>query len=144
MKYHAMFSKLGSRMITERKNEKYIRNVLKSLSRQRVAIYFPPTNTIVVERAPKDSEGLQEALRTCHLRGWVEPIANAIPHGKLTSDNQLPERFDSIQTVYRLTGAGWAVVNRSQFWVIATFIIVSVTLIATLIGILVAYFGWNC
>ena len=45
----------------------------------------------MVERAPSEAnEGVAEALRTCHLRGWVEIVADAVPQAQLTSAAQLP------------------------------------------------------
>ena len=118
--------------------ERTIRRVLRSLSRQRVAVICQPGDVWVIEYAPPEFDGLAEALRTCHLRGWVEPIANAVPSAWLTPDGHLPEDFQKREPVYRLTEAGWAVLNRTQVWVVATFSIAAATLIATVATLFVA------
>ncbi len=119
------------------RREHHIRKTLRGLARQRVAIILQPGNVWVIERAPREFDGIEEALRTCDLRGWVEPIENAIPHGKLTPNGRLPEGelFTGEKSVYRLTEAGWSALNRSHAWLLATFAIAAATLAATILGV---------
>lgn len=119
------------------KNERFIRKVLKSLSRQRVALILQPGNVFVVEKVPASQPGFEEALRTCHMRGWIETICNAIPKGKLTEDGRLPEGdlVTEIGPYYRLTEAGWAVIRQTHLWVVTTCLIALATLIGTICGL---------
>jgi len=123
----------------ELKRERFIRRVLKSISRQRVALILQPGNVFVIEKAPVSEPGVEEALRTCHMRGWVEPICNAIPKGKLTKDGSLPEGdlFTQMGPYYRLTEAGWSVIRRTHLWVLITCAIAFATLIGTICGLLI-------
>jgi hypothetical protein len=80
-------------MLTDWKREHFIRSVLKKLSRQRVAVLLQPGDVWVIEKAVNvDDDDVKEALRTCHMRGWVEPLSNSVPRGALT-------RLDSCRRV---------------------------------------------
>ena len=96
--------------------ERNIRRALRKLSKQRVALLLQPGNYWVVERAIDDDEDTDTALRTCYMRGWVEPIESQIPTGTLPPDGSLPRdfKFDKMKTHYRLTSAGWSVINGSH------------------------------
>ena len=96
--------------------ERYIRRVLRKLSGQRVALRLQPGNFWAIEKAIKDDEDTDTALLTCYMRGWVEPIEGAIPNAKLSPDGSLPSnfQFDKVKTYYRLTSAGWSVINGSH------------------------------
>jgi len=119
------------------RRERSIRRTLRALSRQRVVGVLEPDNVLVIERAPPHSEELQASLHTCHLRGWVEPVFNVVPHGRLTPDGKLPagHLFDDTRPVYRLTEGGWLVLHRSHSWVVATFVVATATLVASLLGV---------
>lgn len=86
------------------------------LSRQRVALILQPGNVWVIEKSLVDDENTEANLRTCHLRGWIEPIENAIPKGDLTPDGNLPdgELFTRHGPLYRLTDSGWNAIHRSH------------------------------
>ena len=94
-----------------------------------------PGDAWVVGKAVSEGEGQEvaAALRTCHLRGWVEIQSNAVPHV-----NPGSLRIEGVAPIYKLTEAGWNVIHRSHEWVVATFIVVTVTLIATILGIFIA------
>lgn len=96
--------------------ERQIRHVLRKLSEQRVALVLQPGNYWVIEKAISDDEETDTALLTCYMRGWVEPIEGAIPSGRLNPDGSLPAglQFDKLETHYRLTSAGWSVINGSH------------------------------
>ena len=119
------------------KRERFIRKVLKNVSKQRVALILQPGNVFVIEQSPAPELGLEEALRTCHMRGWLEPICNAIPKGKLTKDLRLPEGnlVTEIGPFYRLTEAGWYTIRRTHLWIVTTCAIAFATLIGTICGI---------
>jgi hypothetical protein len=124
-------------MFDEWRRERAIRKVLRCLSRQRVAMILQPGNVWVVELAPSESSELDPILRTCHLRGWVEPIANAVPRGRLAPNGGLPEGrvFDGEAPIYRLTEGGWQALNRTHHWVVFTAVIATITFVATIVAI---------
>jgi len=130
-------------ILSEWKRERFIRQTLVRLSRQRVGLVLQPGNVWVVENAVGSGGAVDEALRTCHLRGWVEPLADAVPSGKLTEEGELPEGdiFDKVGTVYRLTEAGWHVIRQTHYWVMATFIVAAATLVTAIIGVFVSLIG---
>lgn len=113
------------------RRERKIRHTLRKLSRQRVALVLQPGNVWVIEKAVAEDADTDEALKTCHMRGWIEPLADAVPRGRLASDGTLPAdfKFKDAGTIYKLTSAGWSVVYRSyQLAMIAVLIsIVSLT-----------------
>ena len=102
-----------------------IRRTLKRLSEQRVALVLQPGNVWVIERAVEDNEQTDAALKTAYIRGWVEPIENAIPKGKLTPSGDLPcgSSFQEVGPLWRLTEGGWAVVNRSHGWTLFAIVV---------------------
>ncbi len=121
-------------MLTDFCREWAIRRTLRSLSRQRVALVLQPGNVWVIENAVGDSEETDANLKTCYMRGWVEPIENALPQGKLTPDGKLPDGdiFDRIGPLYRITDSGWSVINRSHQWFLLTVLVAVLSLIAVL------------
>jgi hypothetical protein len=116
------------------RRERFIRKTLRRLSRQRVVLILQPGNVWVVEKAVSEGEGQEvvAALRTCNLRGWVEIQSNAVPHAE-------PKNFQivGVAPIYKLTEAGWNVIHRSHEWVVATFVVVAITLIATILSIFI-------
>lgn len=125
--------------LTNWKRERFIKQILRGLSRQRISMVMQPGNVWVIENVLKEDGDVAEALLTCYLRGWVEPIPNAVPHGHLTPDGQLPEELLlEVKTMYRLTEAGWHVINRTHRWVILTLLVASATLFATIIGLYIS------
>jgi|SRR5436309_984432 len=108
------------------KREWDIRRILRQLAQQRVAMVLQPGNVWVIEKAVQDTKESDAALKTCYMRGWVEPIKDSIPKGMLQPDGSLPElsMFQSSGPVWRLTDSGWAAIQRAHEW--------------TLFGILVA------
>jgi len=128
-------------MLDEWRRERFIRKTLRRLSQQRVVKILQPDNVWVMEKAVSEDEGERviAALRTCNLRGWVEVLSNAVPHDKLTPEGKLPAGFpmSGVAPLYRLTEAGWSVIHRSHEWVVATFVIVAITLIATILSIFI-------
>lgn len=114
--------------------EQRIGRTLRRLSRQRVALILQPGDVWVVERAISHDSETEAHLRTCQLRGWVEPVSNAVPSGRLTDKGGLSPGglFDNIRPIYRLTDSGWAAINRSHLWVVFGAIIALASLFAAL------------
>ena len=61
-----------------------------------------------------------------------------MPTGSVGPKGELLPVVDRVAPVYRLTEAGWNVVHRSHGWVLATFLVASVTLIATVLALAVS------
>lgn len=116
--------------------ERTIRQALRQLSRQRVRMILQPGNVRVIDNAVQRNQDTDAALMTCWLRGWAEPVENAVPTGQLTPDGQLPNPVvTGVMTMYRLTDSGWSVVHRSHMWLLITVIIAFLSLC---LGILVS------
>lgn len=128
-------------MFDEWRRERFIRKTLRRLSQQRVALILQPGNVWVIEKAVTEgkNEKVAAALRTCDLRGWVKVLQDAVPRGELTLEGKLPEGLpiSGVAPIYKLTEAGWNVIHRSHEWVFATFVVVAITLIATILGIFI-------
>ena len=88
----------------------------------------------VIEKAVPSDENTEANLRTCHISGWVEPVVNAIPKGKLTDGGNLPEGDGSWKygPLYRLTDSGWNAIHRTH---VIAFLGIIVSLIALLVGL---------
>ena len=114
--------------------ESTVRRTLRDLARQRVAIVLQPGNVWVIENAVEDNSETDAILKTCYMRGWVEPIEDALPKGRLTPEGKLPDGniFDKVGPVYRLTDSGWSVINRSHQWFMISIFVAILALIATL------------
>jgi hypothetical protein len=125
-------------MLTNWKREQFIRSVLRKLSNQRVGLILQPGNVWVIEKAVGDGDGVEEALRTCHMRGWTEPLANSVPKGALTPAGTLPamdKMFSGHGPMYRLTDAGWNVIHRTHELVVMTCVASLIALFATVFGL---------
>jgi len=122
------------------RKEQAIRRALRGLARQRVATILQPGNMLVVERGPSRREPSDAALRSCHLRGWAEPIANAVRSGTLGPEGTIPDGqvYDRVGPIYRITEAGWHVLHRSHAWIVMTLVIALASLVATLLGFIVS------
>ncbi len=124
-------------MFQSLKVRRSIHRTLKAVSRQRVALILEG-NVWVIERCLPEDDVTQANIRTCHLRGWVEPVVHAIPKGSLTEDGRLPDGypFTSSGPIYRLTDSGWHAIYRSHVLgllsLIATIVSVGVALVAFL------------
>jgi hypothetical protein len=96
-----------------------------------VVLIDPLGNGFVVERAIPDDEDTLAALRTCHMRGWVEPMFDeAIPQGRLPPSG-MPIGFDRTALYYRLTDSGWNAINRSHELALLAFVV-------ALVGVIIA------
>lgn len=112
-----------------------IYRTLKALAKQRVAMILQPGNVWVIEKAVPNNDETEENLRTCYLRGWVEPIEKAIPKGRLEKDGSLPKGqiFENIGPIYRLTDSGWNAIHRTH---VKTLLSIIISLLAVGIGII--------
>lgn len=115
------------------KEEWFIRKTLRKLAKQRVSSIHQPTGYWIIDNPVVENEKVEVALYTCHLRGWIEILANAVPKGKLKGQN-VPEIKD-IGPVYKLTDSGWQVINRSHTLLLMSILIALLALIATLAGL---------
>ena len=121
--------------------EKQIRRALRAVSRQRVAIVLQPGNVQVVERSPPREEWFELGVRTCLIRGWVEVLHENMPTGQVQMQGNIPglPRQMTPETHYKLTEGGWAVLNRSHAWVLATFLVSSIGLAVSAAAFVVAW-----
>ena len=119
------------------KREYSIYRTLKALSKQRVALILQPENVWVIEKAIPDSEEKEENLRTCHLRGWMEPIEKAIPKGNLKPDGSLSSGaiFTKQAPLYRLTDSGWNAIHRVHFIALLGIIVSLLAVGAAVLGL---------
>jgi hypothetical protein len=120
-------------MLSDLRRERVIRQTLRKLSRQRVALVLQPGNVWVIEKAVNATAETDTALKTCHMRGWVEPLESAIPQGKLTPDGRLPAnlKFEGLGTLYKLTSAGWSVIYRSNQLALVALVISAISLLVS-------------
>ena len=123
------------------RRERQVRKALRAISRQRVALVLQPGNVQVVEQSPPDAEWFDLGVRTCLIRGWVEVLHENLPTGAvlMLGKTPVPPSQFSPKTHYRLTEGGWAVLNRSHSWVLATFLVSSLGLMVAVASLLVAW-----
>ena len=110
-----------------------IYRILRRLAKQRVALVLQPGNVWVIAYAVPDNEETDALLKTCFMRGWVEPLENSIPKGKLQPDDSLPKgpMFQSQGPVWKLTDSGWSAIYRShQLTILGLFV--------SMVGVLIA------
>lgn len=105
-----------------------IYRLLRRLARQRVGMVLQPGNYWVIEYAVEDNEETDALLKTCYMRGWVEPLQNSVPKGRLQPDGSLPSgpMFDSTGPIWKLTDTGWGVIQRRhELGVLALFVAIT-------------------
>jgi len=115
------------RLLDGWKREREIRKVLRELERQRVCGFLQGDLWLVEHPIPTDND----ALNTCRLRGWVEPMPG---HKGIEKGNPSEARLP----LYRLTDSGWNAIQSTHEWVVRTFIVAFATLVATVIGIVIS------
>ena len=116
--------------------------ILRQLAKQRVGIILQPGDVLVIERAVPHDEDSIAALHSCYLRGWAEPVGNAVPAGEIDAQGNLPPGntpFTYHSQMYRLTDSGWSVVNRAQMWTLMTVFIGIISILPTVISTLAAH-----
>jgi hypothetical protein len=90
-----------------------------------------PGNVWVIEKAVPDNLETDADLKTCYMRGWVEPLENSVPKGRLkpdkpcqTSCSSLMGPFgslrivDGIQYIAHMNGhlSGFSFESLGCFW----------------------------
>jgi len=117
--------------------EMRIRRTLRALSRQRVALVLKPGKVLVIERAVESTdEEIEASLRTCLIRGWVEVLENALPNGRLTEDQRLPNPlFTDVSPLYRITDSGWSVIHRDRLWSVTAVIFAAASFVIAVLAI---------
>lgn len=110
--------------------ERQVHRALKAIARQRVTLVLQPGNVELIELSPPNEEWYELGVRSARIRGWVEVLHENLPTGMVQMKDNSPQLPNNMapKTHYRLTEAGWAVLNRSHAWVLATFIVSSVAL----------------
>lgn len=119
-------------MLETFKRERAIRKALRAIARQRVVLVLQPGNVLVVERSPLNEEWFDVAVRTSHIRGWVDVVHDSIPSATVQFEggNLVFPQGMTPKSIYRLTEGGWAVIHRSHAWLIATFVVALLSLLA--------------
>jgi hypothetical protein len=127
-------------MFSDWRRERCIRNNLRKLSRQRVAVVLQPGNVWVIENAVMSSEESDLALLTCRTRGWVEILEDSVRKGTLTPSGNLPSGrlFSYSGPIYGLTDAGWNTIHRTNLFGVVTCVVSIVALIAVTIGLVIS------
>jgi hypothetical protein len=120
--------------------ERFIREVLEQVSRQRVPLVLQPGNVWVVDNAVAKDANTHAALMTCYMRGWIEPIERAIPTGHLTSDGNLPpgNLYQGLSDIYRVTSTGWSIVHNEHEWSIFAIVVSALSFLMAAASLLVA------
>jgi hypothetical protein len=121
--------------------EREVRKALRAIARQRVALVHQPSNFQVIERGLPNEEWFQVAVRTAEIRGWVAVLHQDMPTGKLQMHGNEPQFPSNMtpETHYKLTEGGWAVLNRSHAWVLATFMVSGLGLAVSVAALVVAW-----
>jgi hypothetical protein len=91
----------------------------------------------VIDRAIPEDGDTHAALLTCYVRGWIEPLEHAVPSSQLSPTGALPQNIGSekMQTLYRLTSAGWSVIHRSDLIATCALLIATMSLALAIFGI---------
>lgn len=128
-------------MLENFRRERQVRHALKAVARQRVAMVLQPGGVPVIEKSTPEEEWFKASVLTCQIRGWVEVLHESMPTGKIRFDGNGPRIPTETQskTHYRLTEGGWAVLNRSHAWVVATFLVSSVGLVVAVASLAISW-----
>lgn len=121
--------------------ERQVRRTLKAIARQRVALVLQPGNISVIELSPPREEWFELGVRTAQIRGWVDILHENLPTGTVGFSENTPQfpKHMAPETHYRLTEGGWAVLNRSQAWVLATFLVSSLALLVSTVSLAITW-----
>ncbi len=118
------------------KRERNVRRALQAIAKQRVAMVLQPGNVLVVENSPIHTESFDIAVRTAHIRGWVEVLWDGLPSGQVEtvgSQLRVPTQMTP-KTHYRLTEGGWSVIHGTHAWTVSTFVVSLLALIASVLA----------
>ena len=128
-------------MLDDLRREYKVKKALQAIAKQRVALVLQPGNVEVIECAPPDEEWFDTGVRTARIRGWVDVLHENLPTGNMKMIGDVPHPPSQMppKTHYKLTEAGWAVLNRSHGWVLATFIVSTLGLVISVAALIVAW-----
>jgi hypothetical protein len=117
--------------------DRTVDRTLRKLAKQRVHLVLQPGDYWVIDRAIPEDGDTHAALLTCYMRGWVEPLEHAIPSSKLSPTGALPQSLspEKMQTLYRLTSAGWSAIHRSDLVATCALLIAAMSLALAIFGI---------
>jgi hypothetical protein len=120
--------------------ERTVRRTLRKVAKQRIGMVLQPGNCWVIEYAVGTDPTTHAALLTCYMRGWVEPLEDAVPSAAIPADGNLPPnfQFEGKETLYRLTSAGWSAIHRSGLIAICALLISVLSFASVTIGRLTA------
>ena len=96
-----------------------------------------PGGVWVIENAVEGGEDVAADLNTCYMRGWIEPLQNAVPTGRLTLPTSIPTMSERT-TVWKLNDGGWYVINRSQLWVLSGLLVAGLSLVVAAVALIVS------
>jgi hypothetical protein len=132
----ALFQRVGEPTVFD-PFDRTIDRTLRKLAKQRVRLVLQPGDHWVIDCAIPEDADTNAALLTCQMRGWVEPLHQAVRSAQLTPDGALPQNmsFDKMQTIYRLTSAGWSVIHRSDLIATCALLIAAMSLALAIFGI---------
>jgi hypothetical protein len=116
--------------------DRTVDRTLRQLAKQRIRAVLQPGNCWVIDCAIPQNGDTHAALLTCYMRGWVEPLERAVPSSKLPPSGSLPPNFsfETMETFYRLTSAGWSVIHRSDLIAICALLISAMSFALAIFG----------
>lgn len=103
-------------MIEDRGRELKVRQVLRRLARQRVALVAQPGNVWIIEKALQRDADCEVGLATYAMRGWVEPLYQDLPTNGLSNEGTIAPGLllTRTESYVRLTEGGWSAIYPAQ------------------------------
>jgi hypothetical protein len=122
------------------RRERRVRWALKAIAAQHVTMILPG-NVSVVENSPPHTEEFEIAARTAQIRGWVTVLFEGMPTAQLQFQGARPiiPSQAAPQTHYRLTEGGWAAIQGTHVWLVATFIVSLLALLASIAAVAITF-----
>jgi len=111
-----------------------IHRLLRKFAKQRITVVHKEQNVWLIEYAVKHTDENSNLLRTCYMRGWIEPMQESVGFGEVNDDGTLvgDQLYNRIDTMWKLTDSGWGAINRNhQLMVLGVFL----TIISIVISI---------
>jgi hypothetical protein len=110
------------------KQEYSIWKTLNTISSQRVERLLDPGGIQVISGSPAADEKQLRNIQTCLMRGWIEPLDNAIPIEFAPDDEQSEsQQSEDTPQLYRLTESGWTSIYRS--YLITTLAVIALVIV---------------
>lgn len=70
------------------------------------------------------------------MRGWIEVMQDAVPHKEIGPDGSLGDlRFEGAETVWRLTQAGWSVIDGTNRTAVLAMGFSALSVLMSIVGI---------